>query len=354
MPKSSSPGFLSALQEQLEDFPSWLLASLNRPGGLDIHDVVDLVLHPSDHTVVDPEPVDDSCIVAYDSISKEVEEIGRAALEADQVAFCVLSGAEGPQTGCSQGLLRFPERGTSLLTTKMFQASGLKNVWVMTSPSNHEDIAEHVSQTTLGSRVKFFKQYESFRLTPDNLVFMCNGVDPSLYPCGNGDAVPALRDSGILDDFLTHGGKHVVVTDVDNILASVDPKIVGQHIVSGRCVTCEVVHKTKLDVGGLLCRHMGIDQVVDMSRISPTSDTSNLNWFSTETMVVDASLDFSEVKWSWHRKKKAVDGRLAVQHERYLHDLTEAFKTQFVSVARGGRYMQVKTRQDMISAGSSL
>lgn len=343
----NTPGFLLDLQKGLEALTLDELNRVNRSGGLEVRDLIDLVLHPEDHTVHLPDQIDDSILKKYEDISAETTSRGHEALHDGTTAFCVLAGGAGTRAGTSKALLKLPVSGKSLLQIKLEQSNDVRDVWVMVSPDNRLEIEKHIATIGLTHRVKVFTQYESFRLTPDNRLSVIDG-SAELHPCGHGDLIPALQHSGILRAFLASGGKRVMVVNVDNVLAAPSDRIVGQHIEGKKPVTCEVTDRLPREGGGILCSHAGFDQIVEKFRMSPYTETEDFKWVNTNTMVFDASLDFESIVWSWHRVKKNVDNRLVVQHERLLQELTAHFQTQYVSSKREERFMPVKTQDDLL------
>ena len=342
----SSPGFLVPLQTQLESLNLDTLERVNRPGGLEIRDLLDLILRPRDYSVDLPDNTDPD--IDYGTIDLETRSLGAEALRDGSTAYCVLAGGSGTRIGMSKAFLNIPGTATSLLGLKLLQAKQVKDVWVMSSPSNKKEIEDHL--LSIGRPdVRVFTQFESFRLTLDNNLHMVNG-EPDLHPCGHGDVIPALKHAGVLSDFLRSGGKRVVVVNVDNLFAAPDPVVVGQHIAGGKPITCEVTEKLKSDTGGILCRHIGVDQIVEHFRFSIPLESDKFKWFSTNTYIFKADLDFSTVKWSWHRTKKEVNHHLVVQHERLMQDLTATFQTQFIEVPREERFMPIKTSADLENA----
>ena len=343
-----SPGFLVPLQTQLESLSLDTLERVNRSGGLEVPDLLDYILRPKDYTVDLPDEVEPD--VAYETVHLDTCQVGNLALRDGSTAYCILAGGSGTRIGTPKAFLNIPGTSTSLLGLKLLQSSQMKNVWVMASPSNLSDVERHLR--SIGrSDVKIFTQYESFRLTLDNNLHLPNGV-ADLHPCGHGDVIPALKNSGLLGDFLSSGGKRIIIVNVDNLLAAPDPAIVGQHIMAGLPITCEVTAKLKTDTGGVLCRHLGVNQIVEQFRLSSETDPTQFKWFSTNSMVVDADLDFESVRWSWHRVKKNVSGHLLVQYERLLQELTSHFRTQFISVPRACRYTPIKTNEDLQAAAN--
>ena len=330
------------LQNQMESIPLSSLERVNRPGGLATADLLDFLIHPRDYTVDMSD--DESPDIMCDDIPQEVVQLGEEAVRRGEVAFCVLSGGVGTRVGMSKAFLKTPGTKTSLIGLKMLQSDGYADVWIMSSPANHDALVRE--KIVRERRAKIFQQYESFRLRPDNTLYFSDG-SPSMHPCGHGDVVSALKHSGLLYEFLARGGKYIVTVNVDNLYAAPDPRLIGQHIVSRKPVTCEVVRHQPCDVGGVLCMHDGFRQIVEKFRLSGQTDPDSYSWLSTNSMIFDAGLDFDAIKWSWHRVKKQVDGELVIQYERLMQDMTSHFQTQFIGVKRETRYVPIKTPEDI-------
>lgn len=339
------PGFLPYLQSQLHSLERSHLDRINNPSGLDLSNLINQVVNPKDHTVYDAEEVDATTIKSHSDIHDDFLKIGEAAISNGEVAFCILTNDDKGVGALS----KIPVVDVSLLTTKLLQSQAYKHVWIMTNSSNHEEIKSHVNEVSGRADVLFFRQFDSVRLTPDNQLHLQDG-EPSFYSCGSGDLIPALQKNGILADFLKSGGKHIFVVDVRNISADMDVAVVGQHVASKAVVTCEVVERLPEDAEGLLCNHMGFDQVIDQFRFSARTDSIDFKWVGTGSCVFRADLDFSDVQWSWHRLKKIHNGKLVVQHERFFNEMTSVFQTQYVGVPREERFMFVKNTTDLQNA----
>lgn len=338
------PGFLKDLQQQLEGLPQETLSRVSRHGGLDLHDLISLLLEPQDFTVDCPDVLSQDEIFHYAEIKSS--ETGRKLILDDEVAFCILAGGAGTRIGGPKCLLSIGD-GETLLSRKIRQAGVLKNIWVIVSPDLKSHVREHLTERGLFSdNIKIIEQFESVRLTPSNQLFLMNN-QASLYPCGHGDVVPALIQSEVLQKFNENGGKHVYVANVDNFSASIDPDILGLHHENKVPVTCEVVARNSNDSGGFLCKHMGISQIVEGFRMSSVTDQTKFTHINTNTMIFQANLDFNAIAWSWHRVKKNYNGNLVIQYERLLQQLTAHFKTQFVEVERERRFAPIKSASDL-------
>ena len=351
----SLPGFVSRFKTDIKNVPEHIRRAVNRPGGLDENNLLQLLVNPPDHTVSFPSiPPEDSVEDLRNGVCEAKNKLGQSVLESGSVAFCILAGGAGTRIGQPKALLRVPDIEITLLSIKLLQAIGTGPVWILTTPSLRNQISFHVD--TIGgfdkSRIEIIDQYESYRLTPDNqIIFSNDGVD--LHPCGHGDIFSSLTSSGLLQSFVNAGGKYVFVSNVDNLLAGPSPHILGHHIDTKSFVTCEVIEKTGLDTGGVLCNVGGKLQIVESFRLGKI-DLFEYKWLNTNSFIFNADLDLSDLGTVWHRIRKIIDNRVVIQHERMLQELTAVFDTKYVCVNREDRFMPIKNSQDLLNASMIL
>lgn len=345
--------FTDTFRKSLENIPSIIRSNVNRRGGLSESKLLDLILNPEDYGIKNPEQPDDSVVeVNYDVETCNL--LGNEAIEKGDVAYCILAGGAGTRVGEPKALLKIPEVDMSLLTLKLFQAIGNGPIWIIVSPSLKEKIVDHVnSQIGIDhKRIHFLEQYESYRLNPDNQISFIEDT-PELYPCGHGDLFPLLVQSGVLQEFVNKGGKYVSVVNVDNVAGYLDPTIIGRHINLNANVSCEVVEKNNEDSGGFLCDVYGSCQIVESFKIHGV-DLKNFKWLNTNSLVFNANLNIMPLGNAWNRVQKNINGRIVIQHERLLQEITEAYDTKFLCVDRNKRFIPVKNINDLVRVGAQL
>ena len=308
-----------------------------------MNDFLEQILSPTDHSVDPAENIEYGSVEKLSASDAHVSA-GSTAIKEGRVAFCILAGDE-------KCLFRLPKMGMSLLALKLLQSEGAPHRWVMTSPGNRSAVESHLS-TLSSAGVKIFDQFESPCLTPDNRLHFLDG-EPLFSPCGHGDVISALRESGILEDFVKSGGEHVFVVNSSNALGYLSSALVGEHMSSGYPVTCEVVQKLAEEHGGVLAHAGGFEQIVEDFRLLPGNHPESFSYLSTNSMVFNAALDFDSLRWKWHRVKNLVGGSLVVKYQRYLQDITSHFKTNFIESDRT-RYFHVRSTADLAAAESLL
>jgi UTP--glucose-1-phosphate uridylyltransferase len=195
----------------------------------------------------------------------------------------------------------------------------------------------------LGDRndVIVFSQSVSLRLEPDGDVF----PGPSPYSPGHGDfAVLAplerLRAAGI---------RTLMLSNVDNLGARVDPRVLAAHRAGGNPLTIEVA-AAEGDPGGAPVRVNGRPQIVEGFRFPPGFDPQTLPVFNTNSLVVEVDALAQQHPLTWLYVEKEVEGRKAVQLERLVNELSAFLPTTYLVVPRHGprsRFVPVKTPEDL-------
>ncbi len=150
--------------------------------------------------------------------------------------------------------------------------------------------------------------------------------------------------------FRQSGGKLLLVSNVDNLAASLDPRVIGAHLRSGKGVTVEVVRKQQGDRGGVPVWVGDHLQIVEEFRLPEGFDGAQVPFFNTNTFAFDAEALDREFELEWFAVRRKVDGREAIQGERLLGQVTAFLPTQFLIVERDGidgRFLPVKDQQEL-------
>lgn len=302
-------GFLPRLQEQVESLPLNVLDRINRPGGMNLLNLFDLIVNPKDYTAYLP---DDPHKDSIAQINEDTSHLGYESINDGRTALCLISDHE----------IEVETLISSYFCPINSRHLPFRKIWTV-APNQKQCIIPNVTQIA---------HYESIRLTPDNL--LPEDGTRLFHTCGSGDLIPALKFSGVLDEFLNEGGKYVVAIDLDSGFKGFDPRIIDHHICNDSHITCAVTERIQGDAGALLCHTMGFDQLVEQFNFTSYIECAHLSWISAGMMVFNADIEIDTSSLPWHRRKKIADKKLVIQYERSMSDLTSMFKTQFVNIQR--------------------
>lgn len=295
----------------------------------------------------------------------ELETIGQTALGRGEVALCVLAGGMATRMGGVVKALVDAVPGHSFLDLRIREIDHFARrfgkpvpLWLMTSFATDEELARALGARLDGERLATFAQGVSLRLTPDADLFLEDDGRPSIHAPGHGDLPDALGKSGLLRRFVERGGRVVMVTNVDNLGATLDPVILGWHIAHGAPVTMEVVDKQGTDRGGIPVRLDDRPVVLEEFRLPEGFDPTAVPVFNTNTFHFDArALNDLEMTWTFFIVEKRVDNRPAIQFERLIGEVTSVLPTRFLRLPRTGaesRFLPVKDNQELVARQSEI
>ncbi|MBW2459870.1 MAG: UTP--glucose-1-phosphate uridylyltransferase, partial [Deltaproteobacteria bacterium] len=227
-------------------------------------------------------------------------------------------------------------------------------LWLMTSEPTDGPIRDALGSRRDGERIATFQQFASLRLTPEGGLWLDEAGEPSVYATGHGDLPDALAAAGLLRRFVDGGGRYLWISNLDNLGASVDLAMLGQHIESDAPLTVELVDKNPGDRGGGPVLHDGKPIIAEDFRVPVDFDADRVPVFNTNTFLVSAQpLAELHMDWTYVEVHKQVSGRAAVQFERLLGEMTEALEPRFLRVPRSGlgtRFLPMKSREDLDSS----
>jgi UTP--glucose-1-phosphate uridylyltransferase len=283
---------------------------------------------------------------------RRLTKLGRDALAAKKVGVVILAGGMATRFGgVVKAVVPVLEQRTFLqLKLDDVRLAGPDvPVYVMSSFATHARLLEHVKE--LGAKhVEVFAQFVSLRLTPEGQLFKEADGDVSPYATGHGDLTFALRKSGLLSKFRAAGGTLLMMSNVDNLGATLDPAVIGAHLDRGVALSAEVVRKVKGDKGGAPARLDGIPQIIEGFRFPPGFDQDSIPVFNTNTFMMDAAAIDRDFALPFYKVEKKVDGATAVQFERLVGELTAFLPSTFLEVPREGvesRFLPAKDPEEL-------
>lgn len=296
---------------------------------------------------------------------KRARERGLDLLKGGGAAFVVLAGGMATRMGGVVKALVPALPGRTFLELRLAERRSLEAqvgrdvpLWLMTSAATDAAVRKALGSELDGYRTAVFPQRLSLRLTKEGRLFRDGAGNPSHHAPGHGDLVDSLKDSGLLATFIAGGGRVVSMANLDNLGATLDPAVLGVHVLHGRPVTCEVVDKLESDRGGIPVRHDGRTVVLEEFRIPEHFDPTQVRVFSTNTFHFDARAILAHVgPWTYFVVNKKVDGNVAIQFERLINEVTSHLDTVYLRVPRSGaesRFLPVKDNEELASRRSEI
>ncbi len=291
-------------------------------------------------------------------LRRELTRLGAEAIRRGEVASVILAGGMATRFG---GVVKAGVEvldGASFLELKLRDIAATAHrcdaripVYLMTSFATDDATREMAeSLTTDRCPITTFPQFISLRLTPEGDLFRDAAGALSPHAPGHGDLTFALRRSGILESFLSNGGRTLMMSNVDNLTATLDPAVIGAHLEAGAALTAEMAPKEPGDRGGAPARVDGRAQIVEAFRFPEDFDQERIPVFNTNTFVLDAKSIDAEFPLTWFAVNKTVDGSPAVQFERLVGELTAFLDAAFLRVERHGpdaRFQPIKVPEDL-------
>ncbi|MFH1727707.1 MAG: UTP--glucose-1-phosphate uridylyltransferase [Pseudomonadota bacterium] len=302
-----------------------------------------------------------NCQNADPEKKEKYSKIGINALIKGELACAIMNGGMATRFGgVVKGLVPVYD-GLTFLEIKLQSFCNIAKkyeiklpVYLMNSFSTDNDTLEFLEKKGYFNNkyldIKCFNQSISLRLNQDGSMFYDSCSNPIFFTPGHGDFSIMFKKSGMFDDFSKKGCKYLFLSNVDNLVATLDPLIVGSHINSCKAITCESVEKLEKDAGGAPVIVNDRLQILEDFRFPEGFDKTKIPIFNTNTFIFSKSVFESKVDLTWFYVEKKIDGNALLQCERLVGELTSFFDTNFIIVPRFGkksRFYPLKTPQDL-------
>jgi len=324
--------------------------------------------------------VDDETVKSYADMALPPDHEIKDLL--DKLVVVKLNGGLGTSMGCQGPKSVIAVRGDlTFLDLTVQQIQKLNDRYGSTVPLvlmnsfNTDEDTSKIIRKYKGYNVNIFTFNQSCypRINKESLMPVPKKLDweaddSSWYPPGHGDFYESFKNSGLLEHFKSQGKEYVFMSNIDNLGATVDLKILNFLLHTERKCNflMEVTDKTRADVkGGTLCKYDGHlrlleiaqcpkDHLEDFKSVKKFKifNTNNL-WINIEAMhsVLESdSLDMEVIV----NPKTLDNGTNVIQLEQAVGAAIKSFDgAAGVNVPRS-RFLPVKKTDDLLLVMSNL
>ncbi len=275
-------------------------------------------------------------------------DAGLQLIGARKAAVVVLNGGMATRFGGRvKGVVdALPARSFLALQASRLRAAGAP-LLVMNSHATDAATRAHLAaHDSFGLDVRCFVQSANPRLNPDGSLYRDAAGAISPYGPGHGDLLPSLRRSGALRRLIDEGVEYLLMANVDNLGASLDPALLGRFAASGAEMMVECAPKNPGDKGGAPAAVDGRVKILEGFAFPPSFDQDSIDVFNTNTLWFRTDALDRDFPLRWYIVNKRAGDDDVVQFERLVGQLSWFLTTEWARVSRD-RFRPVKTPADL-------
>ncbi|KAG0656051.1 UTP-glucose-1-phosphate uridylyltransferase [Rhodotorula mucilaginosa] len=296
----------------------------------------------------------------------------------DKLAVLKLNGGLGTTMGCvgPKSIIEVRE-GMTFLDLSVRQIEHLNSAhnvnvpFILMNSFNTDEDTARIIQKYANHRIELmtFNQSRYPRVNKETLLPCPKSAledKGAWYPPGHGDLFDAIMNSGLVDKLLDQGKEYLFVSNVDNLGAVVDTRILEHMHQSGAEFLMEVTDKTKADVkGGTLINYEGNVRLLEIAQVPSDHvedfksvrkfkifNTNNLwvNLRAIKRIMENDGMDLEIIV----NNKTSDKGEAVIQLETAVGAAIKHFKNAHgINVPRS-RFLPVKSCSDLLLITSDL
>lgn len=284
---------------------------------------------------------------------EHILKVGQNAIDNKEVGALILAGGMATRFASNRPKGIFP-----IFHSKTFlqlKAEDCRKwhvpLYIMTSFYSHELINSLFKKNEFFGiphfNVSLFQQYKLPRIYKDGTIVTDKNGKIDYATSGHGDFIFALKESGLLAQFLEQGGKYLFFSNVDNLGATINPAIIGHHILSQKNMTVELALKRRGDKGGAPVLINDRIQLLEGFSFPKNFNQDSILVFNTATYIFTGNILKESFDLPWYIVEKKVKDKNIIQFERIAGDLTKFIDANYLEVERDDRFLPVKTLDDV-------
>lgn len=216
--------------------------------------------------------------------------------------------------------------------------------------------------------VRTFTQSVYPRLYTDSLLPVCSSFqEASVYPPGHGDMFDALNKSGHLDALLNEGKEYLFVSNIDNLAATVDFKILNYVLTENIDFLMEVTDKTRADIkGGTIIEYDGALRLLEIAQVATEHKSdftsvrkfkifnTNSVWINLKALKEVMNAGKLELDIIVNKKILPKTNEACIQLETAIGAAIKYFPRSKGMIVPRSRFLPVKNTSDLFLVQSNL
>jgi len=314
-------------------------------------------------------------VQAYGGLSEPTaEELTKLT---EKLAVLKLNGGLGTSMGCKGPKSVIQVRNdlsfldlTVMQIEHLTKTYGTKVPLLLMNSFNTDDDTADILRKYAGTEavIKTFNQSKFPRLYRDTMKPAPESYaeKAAWFPPGHGDLYRSLEASGMLDELIAQGKEYLFVSNIDNLGAGVDFKILKSFADNVECeFIMEVTDKTRADVkGGTLIEYEGSTRLLEIAQVAKENvnefkSIKKFKIFNTNNLWIKLSaikrlLQLDAMHMEIIENKKSMNGQAVIQLEQAVGSAIKNFRKAIgINVPRS-RFLPVKQCQDLMLVMSDL
>ena len=184
-------------------------------------------------------------------------------------------------------------------------------------------------------------------------------------PPGHGNVFLSLYENGILDDLIKDNKEYVFISNIDNLGAVLDLKILGYMANTQTHYLIETTPKTSLDVkGGIVINYKDKPGLLEKTQVEPAfmskfEDMHTFNVFNTNSIWVHIptlkeKCEQFQIELPVIFNEKTIEGKIVVQLETAMGAAVSSFLNFKNVIVPRSRFLPVKKTDDLLLIQSDL
>ncbi|XP_006813716.1 UTP--glucose-1-phosphate uridylyltransferase-like [Saccoglossus kowalevskii] len=326
------------------------------------------------------QPLPQDAVIPYKELQEHDTENIKALL--DKLVVIKLNGGLGTSMGCKGPKSVIGVRSElTFLDLAVQQIEHLNKKYgsdvplvLMNSFNTDEDTNKVLRKyDSCQVQISTFNQSKYPRINKDSLLPIAKSVSSddleAWYPPGHGDIYESFNNSGLLDAFIRQGKEFVFISNIDNLGATVDNKILNFLVNppngTGSEFVMEVTDKTRADVkGGTLIHYEDKLRLLEIAQVPKEhvdefKSVSKFRVFNTNNIwiklaAIKRNLDNKSLDMEVIVNNKTLDNGLnVIQLETAVGAAIKNFEAHGINVPRS-RFLPVKKTSDLLLVMSNL